>query len=105
MHRFSETTRIECIPQRDFLLYLGGPVTGVSYSGAMEWRAMAAKMLPPWIRPLSPLRGTDGYLKGESEIAPHYDGYPLSTPRGITSQCKFDILRCDMALFNFLDAE
>jgi hypothetical protein len=41
---------------RDFLVYLAGPISGMTYDEAQAWRAYASQNLPQEIRAISPLR-------------------------------------------------
>ncbi|MBI1957527.1 MAG: hypothetical protein HYS44_03690, partial [Candidatus Niyogibacteria bacterium] len=89
-----------------FLLYCGGPITGVSYGESTDWRNYVGLKLPSHIRAMSPMRGKH-YLANEKAIKDSYegDGHPLSTRRGITCRDRMDVMRCDMLLANFLGAK
>ena len=39
-----------------FLVYLGGPISGLSHSGCTEWRQYVIDNLPKGIEGLSPMR-------------------------------------------------
>jgi nucleoside 2-deoxyribosyltransferase len=87
------------------LVYLAGPITGLTFNGANDWRADVQRRLKAPIVGLSPLRCKQ-YLSKERAVASMgYEGHPLSTPQGITSRDRFDCQRADVVLFNFLDAE
>jgi nucleoside 2-deoxyribosyltransferase len=88
-------------------IYLAGPITGLTFETATDWREYASKKFPDWIKPLSPLRGKS-YLKGmvdeRNTIADHYMNKILSTPRGITTRDRNDVMRSDAVLVNFMGA-
>jgi hypothetical protein len=86
------------------LLYLAGPITGLSYGESTDWRAEVAAKLPPHIKAVSPMRGKT-YLAQRTSIADSYEEIVLSSQKGITCRDRFDVLRCDMILVNFLGAQ
>lgn len=87
------------------LVYLAGPITGLSWGDATDWQDYAIKSLAKDnIRGLSPLRCKD-YLKNEDALAVQYDTYVLSTGKGITTRDRWDCLRCDALLVNLLGAK
>jgi hypothetical protein len=86
------------------LVYLAGPITGQTYDGANDWREAAiARLAKVGIKGLSPLRGKY-YLEGLTDIPDSLD-VPLSTPKGITTRDRWDCLRCDVLLVNFIGAK
>lgn len=101
------------------LIYLAGPIAGLSYDGATNWRMDAAEALDqchPWaggthehVKTLSPLRAKD-YLKDVQQLSnkdvPIYAQMsPLSTPRGIMTRDHNDATRCDVMFVNLFGAE
>ena len=88
---------------REYLLYLGGPIRGLSYGESTDWRAYVASKMPRHIKVLSPMRAKK-YLSGEKILGNGYEAYPLSSQRGTNSRDRFDVGRCDMLFFNFLGA-
>lgn len=87
------------------LVYLAGPITGLSYNGATDWRDAAKNKLDDHhILGLSPLRAKD-YLLGETTIGDSYEDSILSCQKGITARDRFDCQRCDVVLLNLLGAE
>lgn len=98
------------LSQNDFLVYLAGPITGLTYDGAEDWRAFAKEDLQRvGIKALSPLRAKDylrqvaGPLSGTGEEYAHLG--VLSTPRGVMTRDRYDATRCDVLLVNLLGAE
>jgi nucleoside 2-deoxyribosyltransferase len=88
-------------------VYLAGPITGLAYGGAVDWRVAAKEYLTKrGIDGYSPMRGKD-YLKNETHIALYYseEVSPLSTPRGIMTRDRYDCRTADLVLVNFLGAE
>lgn len=87
------------------LVYLAGPISGQAYKGATEWREYATSILNPLgIQTASPLR-FKSYLKDELDIADSYGKYVLSTPKAIYTRDRWDVLRSDVILANFVGAE
>jgi len=85
-------------------VYLAGPITGLSYMGATDWREYAAILLRgTGITPISPMRAKS-YLAGEEELAQSYSGHALSTPKGIVTRDRFDCQRAGVVLANLLGA-
>jgi nucleoside 2-deoxyribosyltransferase len=85
-------------------IYLAGPISGLAYSGAQDWRDNVSNAL--WKVGLigySPLRAK-GYLRSAGVIEQSYENHPLSTDRGITSRDRWDVMTCDAVLFNLLGA-
>jgi len=90
-------------------VYLAGPITGLSFEGATDWRDFAIKELAKGgIKGLSPMRGKD-FLKGIQEFSAqcHTEGAlnALASPRGIMTRDRFDATRCDVLLVNLLGAK
>jgi nucleoside 2-deoxyribosyltransferase len=86
-------------------VYLAGPIYGLSYDEATDWRNTATHILEDaGVRALSPLRGKE-FLREERELHGAYPEYPLSTDQGIVSRDKFDVLRSDVVLVNLRCAE
>lgn len=92
----------------NFLVYLAGPISGLTYDGAEAWREEARTALEPsGIKTLSPLRGKD-YLKAIGVIDQIGVAYAamgvLSTSRGVITRDRYDATRCDALLVNLLGA-
>lgn len=87
-----------------FLLYLAGPITGVSYGASTDWRKYVAEKLPKYIQGVSPMRGKK-YLNKEKSVKDCYENRPLSSRKGITTRDRFDVMRCDMLFVNLEGAE
>ena len=92
------------------LVYLAGPITGLSFNDTTDWRNQAISYLNQFgITGLSPLRGKD-YLRNEKSIADTYDeklsglAGVMSGQRGIYARDKFDCHRADIVIANFLGA-
>lgn len=85
-------------------VYLAGPITGLNYEGATDWRDYVTKELANYnIQCFSPMRAKE-YLK-EFELITKCDEKPLSSPPGIVSRDRFDVMNCDIMLANFLGAK
>lgn len=93
----------------DFLVYLAGPISGLTYDGAEDWRQFAKNELGiAGIKAVSPLRGKD-YLRGIPALTADCAGYGalncMSSPRGIMTRDRYDATRCDALLVNLLGAD
>jgi nucleoside 2-deoxyribosyltransferase len=89
---------------KEYLIYLAGPITGMSYEGTTDWRQLVRRKLPPHFHTLSPMRGK-GYLAGEKVIVKKDYGNVLSTPLGIVNRDRNDVSRCDLVFINYLGSE
>jgi len=89
------------------LVYLAGPIGGLTYGGATDWREeLTRRFAAVGIEALSPMRGKEHLSKLDvipSSSSPTHKT-PLSTPRGINTRDRWDATRCDMLLVNLLGA-
>ena len=85
-------------------IYLAGPISGLTFEGAQDWRNYFTSKISPEIDCFSPLRGKD-YLKIRGPLEGSYDQFPLSTDRGITSRDRNDCMGADLVVFNMLGAQ
>lgn len=91
-------------------IYLAGPITGLTYDGAEDWRAYARiELARAGIRALSPLRGKEYLRSIPGNLTADCAGYDvlscLSSPRGIMTRDRFDATRCDVLIVNLLGAK
>lgn len=87
-----------------YIAYLAGPITGLSYGNAVDWRDEFCDLLPEEIEGMSPLRGKH-YLENEDSIAAAYEDIVLSSSRGIITRDYNDCKRSDIVIANFLGAQ
>lgn len=89
-------------------VYLAGPITGLSFGAASDWRDDAKKMLEKAslgrVEGFSPLRSKD-YLKSEGILMDTYETTILSSQRGIMTRDFYDCISCDLIFVNMLGAE
>lgn len=83
-------------------VYLSGPITGLNYEGAVNWRQAVIEALLPGIKGLSPMRDKQ-YLSDESAIKMHYSSshhgaQSLSTREAIRLRDYYDATHADMVL-------
>jgi nucleoside 2-deoxyribosyltransferase len=85
------------------LIYLAGPITGLTYDGAQDWRDAAADILDSDnVETLSPLRGKK-FLAGKGVLAATgHDENAISTNKGITRRDMMDTHRATALLVNLL---
>lgn len=86
------------------LVYLAGPISGLTYEQATDWRKEVSKKVPYWLGTLDPMRGKD-YLKGEYSIQDQYEGAVMSTAKGINASSFNDVKRAGAVLVNFEGAK
>lgn len=90
------------------VVYLAGPIAGLEYAGATDWREYAEKWLAEWdIEGLSPMRGKE-YLANVGVIAQVYDDvadWPLSMAPGFTARDRRDVMTSDIVIANFAVAD
>ncbi len=96
-------------------VYLAGPITGLSFTGATDWREQFQHKLGVYIKAMSPLRSKD-YLKNEKSIGDSYEAgsnhsagpsqlvHVMSGQKGITTRDRYDVMTCDVILVNLLGA-
>lgn len=85
-------------------VYLAGPIYGLTYEGAQDWRNEFSNKIDPQIACYSPLRGKD-YLTMRGPLEGSYEEFPLSTDQGITARDRFDCMGSDLVIFNLLGAQ
>lgn len=86
--------------------YLAGPINGLSFRGATDWRVKAEKeMAAVGIRGYSPMRGKE-YLQevydGNIKYHPDGSGHILHQPRSIMTRDYNDCTTADALLVNYL---
>jgi nucleoside 2-deoxyribosyltransferase len=84
-------------------IYLAGPISGLTYDGAQEWRDEFRRRIDPRIEAFSPLRGKE-YLTIRGPLEGSYNDYPLSTDAGITARDRYDCMGADLVVFYLLGA-
>lgn len=98
------------------LVYLAGPITGLNYRGATDWREEVERELLPAIVSLTPMRGkkylealpviTDARAQqGSLATDPYGFKQVMSSPKGITDRDRNDVRRSDAILMNLLGSE
>lgn len=93
----------------DFLIYLAGPITGLDWKAATEWRKDLIQRFKDastgrinYIG-LSPLRGKE-YLEHETDIKDGYAEHKMSSSKAITERDLNDVRRSDLVIVNFIGA-
>lgn len=85
-------------------VYLAGPIKGLTYTDATEWREYAKQYLQKYgIITVSPMRFKT-YLSTENKMPDSVEQLPLSSEKGITTRDRNDVLTSDLVLANFLGA-
>lgn len=84
-------------------VYLAGPIRGLNYNEATEWREQAkAQLADVGIDAMSPMRAKE-YLKaltnvGGDKLADSYEHKPLSTMKAIVTRDRHDCQKSDMVI-------
>jgi len=93
-------------------IYLAGPMTGLTFEKANEWRTTAERTIKYTLggcdsgfRAINPFRGKEDLLSGAGELKPFGYTNPIATDQGITSRDRNDTMRADCVLMNFLGAK
>jgi nucleoside 2-deoxyribosyltransferase len=90
-------------PRRNYLVYLSGPIAGLTFDQAQDWRLYVQKSVRENIRCLDPLRGKE-FLRSTGILDGSFYDHPLASPRGITCRDHWDTERSDIILVNLLGA-
>lgn len=86
-------------------VYLAGPISGLKFGEASDWRTIAADAFYPEIEGFSPLRAKE-FLHAKGELADiGYDESILACPRGIMTRDHWDCMTADVILANLLGAK
>jgi nucleoside 2-deoxyribosyltransferase len=91
----------------DYLVYAAGPITGLTFDGAVDWRDQLVTLLADTpIGVLSPMRGKH-YLRNTGTLRDSYEARinPLSTPKGIITRDRNDVRRADLLIVNMVGAQ
>ena len=91
-------------------VYLAGPITGLTYAGATDWRhAVIEDLEAHGIKGLSPMRAKEYLASLDKPISGTGEEYAhlgvLSLPRGVMTRDRFDATRCNVLLVNLLGAK
>jgi nucleoside 2-deoxyribosyltransferase len=89
---------------RDFLVYLAGPIAGLTYGEGQDWRNYVSTRLPVEIRGISPLRAKAQQLARVGKITGTNESCPLTSQSGLTARDRFDCTRADAVIMNLLGA-
>jgi hypothetical protein len=82
------------------LVYLSGPISGLTFGECTDWREYVSRAFPPHIQGVSPLRAKR-FLADKGKLEGAYE-YPLATSRGINTRDLFDVRRSSVVLVNLL---
>ncbi|HEY9585299.1 MAG TPA: hypothetical protein VJJ02_01740 [Candidatus Paceibacterota bacterium] len=91
-------------PERQFFVYLAGPVTGLSFEEATGWYRLVEAAFPRHIIALKPLRGVT-HFRGEGVTQEECPPHPLRSAKGVAMRCYYDVDRADGLLVNLLPAK
>lgn len=86
------------------LVFLAGPITGLTYKGASDWREYVAQRLPEPHVGFSALRGKPHLQALAGTIEETYSESPLTTSQAIMTRDFNDVARCALMFVNVLGA-
>jgi len=92
---------------KEVLVYLAGPITGTTYDECTDWRDEVCRQFDDsncGLKGITPMRGKS-FLKKEKSIKDAYDDNSHCDKHAIFLRDKFDCLRSDIVLANFLGAK
>ena len=78
-------------------VYLAGPIRGLSYDDAVDWRDYVMDQLLPQITAYSPMRGKE-LLCNSTKLSNEnlFTDNPVFTAKGIVRRDFYDIRSCDL---------
>ena len=89
------------------VVYLSGPITGLTYAGAVSWREHATvRLTEGGLHVLSPMRGyqsLEAHYR-EKELPPGGHRRAAITDRALMKRDYADVHRAEILLVNFLEA-
>jgi nucleoside 2-deoxyribosyltransferase len=85
-------------------VYLAGPIKGLSFGDATDWRGAVARWLAPEIAAYSPMRSKDHLDTGE-RLGDFYDNDILANPRAIVARDHNDCRNADLVIAYLSGAE
>lgn len=87
------------------IVYLAGPITGLTYEGSVEWRDWFAQSLGQnGIAASSPMRCKEA-LRTVGVLEATCGQHPGHNARTVMTRDRFDATHCDVLLANLLGAE
>jgi nucleoside 2-deoxyribosyltransferase len=88
------------------VVYLSGPISGLTYGDSVSWREAVAPLLEKaGISVSSPMRGK-AFLDTGNILTPEGDnGTGLASPKGITMRDRYDVMSASCMLVNLLGAQ
>lgn len=92
---------------RQFKVYLAGPIKGFTFDGCTSWRKQVRDAMPFEIKTYSPLRGKQRVAEIQSGelIKDCYESNPLTSAKGINTRDYYDVMSSDMVFVYLKGAE
>ena len=84
-------------------IYLAGPLTGLSYDDAQDWRLQAIRLLEDYVDCFNPMRGCD-FLRGSKKLqatSEQHKGIMMSTNKNVLVRDRTDCITSDALLIYF----
>ena len=88
-------------------VYAAGPITGLNYKGATDWRSYMQAVfdrLSGQITVLDPMRGK-AFLRQEIEIGSGGYDNQVASEKGITNRDRRDVMNSDAVIVNLVEAD
>lgn len=93
---------------KEYFIYLAGPISGLTYKECTEWREYFYKTIDEstikHVTCLDPMRGKTVLQQEQSIQSTGYQDI-LCKNRSITTRDRFDVMRSDLIVVNFLGAK
>lgn len=82
------------------IIYLAGPIAGLTYDRATDWRVQLADELWPWFWCLDPMRDKQHLGASAEPLGTRYAAHRLTEDAAIVGRDRFDVARADAVVFN-----
>lgn len=89
----------------EYSVYLSGPIRGLVYGEATDWRDHVAKKLPQHILAICPMRYKEFLRNGQVLDLADMPDHPIVRRAGLVTRDRFDVMRCDAMLVNLIGAK
>lgn len=86
-------------------IYLAGPIDGLTYADAVDWRDYVRDSMPANIIAYSPMRGKAGIVDSPDDTIGKWYNSILSQPGSIMARDSNDVRKADLVAVNLLGAK
>lgn len=89
----------------EYSVYLSGPIKGLVYGEATDWREHVTRKFPPHIIAISPMRSKEFLSNGKVLDLNDMPDHAIVRPNGLVARDRYDVMRCDAMLVNLIGAK